>query len=62
MKSGDLFTLLWHSIRKEPQAQRTEVIVREDPIVELRQIKGLLDQGLISKSDYKAKKGEILAG
>jgi hypothetical protein len=61
MKPVDILTAVWHSIRKEAQVQESAKVFRDDPLVQLRQIKGLLDQGQITESDYEARKGEILS-
>ncbi len=36
--------------------------LEDDPLVRLKKLKELLDQGVISEADYEAKKREILAG
>jgi hypothetical protein len=42
------------------RAEPLEAALQDDPLARLKKLKELLDQGLISATDYEAKKSEIL--
>ncbi|RLB60097.1 MAG: hypothetical protein DRH08_15905, partial [Deltaproteobacteria bacterium] len=48
------------TVRKTVQVQASEDMLKEDIKNKLRYLKELLDEGLISKTDYNAKKKELL--
>lgn len=53
---------LGRSSKKRPEiVQAPAPVVTEDAQARLQQLKSMLDQGLISETDYEAKKAEILA-
>lgn len=58
---GGLIFLLGAVMRRKPTAVSEKPAVNETSTLKLKQIKQLLDQGLITESEYEAKKAEILA-
>jgi cytoskeletal protein CcmA (bactofilin family) len=49
------------SKKREPIAQAPALVVTEDAQQKLQKLKAMLDEGLITESDYEAKKAEILS-
>lgn len=45
---------------QQAQSQQAAAPAQDDTTAELAKLKGLLDQGLISQSDYDAKKKQLL--
>jgi cytoskeletal protein CcmA (bactofilin family) len=49
-------------VRRKPSAVPQEQVTIDDATQKLKQLKGMLDEGLITESEYESKKAEILAG
>lgn len=48
-------------MRRKPLAVPQEQVTTDDVTQKLRQLKGMLDEGLITETDYEAKKNELLS-
>ena len=56
-----LFVLLVVLLRRKPTAVSEKPAANDSTTLKLKQLKQMLDEGLITEAEYEAKKAEILS-
>jgi len=61
--AGGMMGGLQQPVQQQPPAQQpAEQAAQDDPLAKLRQLKGLVDDGILSQEEFEAAKARILGG